>query len=129
MTTQSVERKNIIMKTAILFFVLIAVVCLSVPTSRAESLLEQGQKVYEANCLLCHGQNGKGDGIAASALNPKPADYTKPSFWTTDAAQHIASTIKNGKGQMPPFALDDASVKAVIYYIEHTFKPGNAPKP
>ena len=115
-------------KTAILVILLVAGAGLLVSTSRADdNMLAQGKKIYEANCQLCHGQNGKGDGIAAAALNPKPADYTKPSFWTSDAAQHIATTIKNGKGQMPPFALDPASVKAVIYYIEHTFKPADVP--
>ena len=114
-------------KTAVLLCLLIAGAAWIAAPGRADSILDQGKTIYDANCLLCHGQNGKGDGIAAAALNPKPADYTKPSFWTSDAAQHIASTIKNGKGQMPPFALGDASVKAVIYYIEHTFKPAGAP--
>ena len=113
-------------KTAVLLCLLIAGAAWIAAPGRADSILDQGKTIYDANCLLCHGQNGKGDGIAAAALNPKPADYTKPSFWTSDAAQHIASTIKNGKGQMPPFALDDASIKAVIYYIEHTFKPAGA---
>lgn len=116
-------------KTTLLLCLLIAGAGWIAATSWADSLLDQGKTVYDANCVLCHGQNGKGDGIAAAALNPKPADYTKPSFWTSDAAQHIAATIKHGKGQMPPFALDDASIKAVIYYIEHTFKPADAPKP
>ena len=114
-------------KTTLLLCLLIAGAGWIAATSWADSLLDQGKTIYDANCLLCHGQNGKGDGIAAAALNPKPADYTKPSFWTSDAAQHIASTIKSGKGQMPPFALDDASIKAVIYYIEHTFKPAGTP--
>ena len=116
-------------KRAILLSVLIAGISLLASICWAESILDQGKQVYESNCMLCHGENGKGDGPAAAVLNPKPADYTKPSFWTSDAAQHIATTIKNGKGQMPPFALDAASVKAVIYYIEHTFKPAGASKP
>src|SRR5436190_1766099 len=36
----------------------------------------QGKKVAEVNCVSCHGAKGKGDGAAAVALNPKPADWT-----------------------------------------------------
>src|SRR5712691_8487480 len=36
----------------------------------------QGQKVAQVNCVSCHGAKGKGDGAAAAALNPKPADWT-----------------------------------------------------
>jgi mono/diheme cytochrome c family protein len=37
---------------------------------------EQGKKVAQVNCVSCHGKAGKGDGAAAMALNPKPADWT-----------------------------------------------------
>ena len=120
--------KLIMKKTAFLLPILIACGSLLASFSQADTLLEEGKQVYDTNCLLCHGQNGKGDGPAAAEFTPKPTDYTQPAFWTSDAARHIASTIKNGKGQMPPFALDAASVEAVIYYIEHTFKPAGTPK-
>jgi mono/diheme cytochrome c family protein len=117
--------KKIIILTALM---LVAVPGLLITSGRTDSTLEQGRQVYTANCLLCHGQNGKGDGPASVVLNPKPADYTKPDFWVSDAAKTIAATIKKGKGQMPPFGLDEQSIQAVIYFIEHTFKPAAAPK-
>ena len=96
--------------------------------SGADNMLEQGRTIFEANCQICHGQNGKGDGPAAAVLNPKPADFTKPGFWTSISAKTIAETIKKGKGQMPPFGMDEANIQAVIYYLMHTFKPADAPK-
>jgi mono/diheme cytochrome c family protein len=35
-----------------------------------------GQKMYVAYCASCHGDSGKGDGVAAPALNHKPTDLT-----------------------------------------------------
>jgi mono/diheme cytochrome c family protein len=33
-----------------------------------------GKKLYVANCLGCHGPQGKGDGSTAAVLNKKPAN-------------------------------------------------------
>src|SRR5439155_19153349 len=35
-----------------------------------------GKKLADVNCVSCHGPSGKGDGPAAAALTPKPADWT-----------------------------------------------------
>ncbi|MDE3145172.1 MAG: c-type cytochrome [Bacteroidota bacterium] len=37
---------------------------------------KEGKKLYVTYCTPCHGNTGKGDGIAAAALNPKPANHT-----------------------------------------------------
>ncbi|MDH4261048.1 MAG: cytochrome c [Gammaproteobacteria bacterium] len=39
-----------------------------------------GATVYKAYCAACHGATGKGDGAAAAALNPKPADFSSGIF-------------------------------------------------
>ncbi len=40
------------------------------------SLLARGATVYAVNCVSCHGANGDGNGPAARALLPRPADLT-----------------------------------------------------
>ena len=35
-----------------------------------------GRALYDANCAICHGVSGQGDGPAASGLDPQPADLT-----------------------------------------------------
>ncbi|MCL4831181.1 MAG: c-type cytochrome [Caldilineaceae bacterium] len=35
-----------------------------------------GAATYTQYCAVCHGNEGKGDGPGAAALNPKPADFS-----------------------------------------------------
>jgi len=42
------------------------------PVTSAQS----GKQMFEAYCASCHGASGRGDGPAASALNPPPSDLT-----------------------------------------------------
>lgn len=45
-----------------------------IPSNQASR--ERGQTLYEINCELCHGKQGKGDGPVAEKLVRKPADLT-----------------------------------------------------
>jgi mono/diheme cytochrome c family protein len=61
-----------------------------------------GRKVAETNCVPCHGQSGKGDGLQAASLPAKPAD------WTSEGVQkqtdgELFWKISNGRGPMPPW--------------------------
>jgi len=44
------------------------------PVPSNANTIALGQKLYTANCFTCHGENGKGDGPGAAALEKKPAD-------------------------------------------------------
>jgi mono/diheme cytochrome c family protein len=35
-----------------------------------------GKKLYKVMCFVCHGPKGKGDGMAAAGLTPKPSNLT-----------------------------------------------------
>ncbi|SHK01852.1 Cytochrome c553 [Shimia gijangensis] len=37
---------------------------------------EDGERIYEANCETCHGITGRGDGVIAASLTPRPADLS-----------------------------------------------------
>lgn len=84
--------------------------------------LATGASLYEAKCQICHGANGRGDGPAAAALNPKPRDFTNPAFWQNNVDEKIKKTVTNGKGMMPKFNLDEGEIKAITDYLHHTFK-------
>ena len=61
-----------------------------------------GKKLAETNCASCHGNSGKGDGPAAAALNPKPADWTSAKV-QGESDGEIFWKISNGRGPMPPW--------------------------
>ncbi len=37
--------------------------------------IKAGKKLYNQQCAICHGDTGKGDGVAGMALNPRPASF------------------------------------------------------
>jgi len=45
-------------------------------------LVARGSELFTKNCTQCHGGLGKGDGPAASTLNPRPRDLTNGNGWT-----------------------------------------------
>src|SRR5690348_12455505 len=48
-------------------------------TSRAQEqeVSAAGKNVFAQHCVVCHGRDAKGDGVAASLLTVKPADLTQ----------------------------------------------------
>lgn len=46
------------------------------PLDSSQANLSAGEKLYQSNCKSCHGELGKGDGIAGTSLNPPPPDFT-----------------------------------------------------
>jgi mono/diheme cytochrome c family protein len=45
-------------------------------------LIAKGKGLFETTCATCHGPDGKGDGPAGAALNPKPRNFHELSGWT-----------------------------------------------
>ena len=50
------------------------------PLKGKADAIAAGKKIYGTYCNVCHGDKGRGDGIAAAGLNPKPADHTSAKF-------------------------------------------------
>lgn len=59
-----------------------------------------GVQLYANYCAACHGPSGRGDGLAAAALNPRPRDLTsRPIQQESDGA--LFWKITTGRGAMP----------------------------
>ena len=51
------------------------------PTEFAATAIVHGAKLFAANCVACHGTEGRGDGPSAKSLPWPPADLTAEHFW------------------------------------------------
>lgn len=83
-------------------------------------VLKVGQKYYETNCAVCHGQNGAGNPdsnvVQQMALKPPPVVSDKIKGWTDG---HIYHVITEGQGVMGPYAshIPQAYRWQVVNYI------------
>jgi len=46
------------------------------PVPANANTIALGQKLFVSNCMICHGQAGKGDGPGGAALEKRPTDLT-----------------------------------------------------
>jgi mono/diheme cytochrome c family protein len=93
----------------------------------------KGKQLYEANCVQCHGIDGRGDGYGAPFLVPTPRDFTTAQFKfrttasgqlpTDDDLFRTISRGANGTG-MPPwkYLLSDEERWALVDYVK-SFEP------
>jgi mono/diheme cytochrome c family protein len=79
------------------------------PAARARPIAD----LYARNCAACHGPEGRGDGPAADALDPRPRDfvaqplrYAATGGTRPQIARAVAETIRRGlpHSAMPGFA-------------------------
>ncbi len=57
---------------------------------------QAAQELFKARCATCHGDSGHGDGPAATALNPKPRNYSDAAWQDKVTDEEIRKTILYG---------------------------------
>jgi cytochrome c6 len=106
--------------TAAVFAQLVALsVCVS--PVQAGGTKSQGESLFKANCILCHGEDGTGNtpaGTALGAHNPTSPEVAKK------ADAELVQTISQGKEKMPSFGkkLSDTEIQALVIYIREIEK-------
>ena len=75
------------------------------PVASSDAVLAKAKTAYEENCLMCHGETGKGDGPMASMLKEKPPDISDPKTLGELSDGEIFWMITKGDkaAGMPPF--------------------------
>ena len=52
----------------------------ALPFQPTEEDVQAGKVIFERRCKVCHGEEGNGEGPAATYLKPRPRDFTKGLF-------------------------------------------------
>ncbi len=81
--------------------------------------LAAGKQTYDNQCAACHGLGGRGDGVAAAALNPKPASFVDKVFMASmpvDCHFYLISEGVAGTGMPPWKALGEDTIWKVLIY-------------
>jgi mono/diheme cytochrome c family protein len=84
-----------------------------------------GVEKYEQFCAACHGIDGKADGAAAQAMNPKPRNLTDAKWQASVDDAHITKVIKEGgasvglSATMAPWGavVNDEEIKQMVEHI------------
>ena len=97
-------------------------VTLQNPVPATPESVATGQYLFELNCLVCHGVEGRGDGPVGVMLETSPVDMHEP--YTQDQADgQLFFTITRGRVTMPFYrdALSQEERWHVINYIRAEF--------
>ena len=89
----------------------------------------RGKNVYDAHCVECHGDMGRGDGPSAALVTPRPRDFTsgKYKIRSTESGSvptddDLIQSVRQGLygTSMPAWAriLSDAEIADVVAYIK-----------
>ena len=89
------------------------------PAEGGGSEADLGAQVFAKRCVLCHGVDGHGDGIAAKGLNPKPRNFHDQAYMKTRTDAQLLEVIHKGKGAMPRWEgqLSEAEIRAVLAHV------------
>lgn len=82
-----------------------------------------GKTLFEQYCATCHGKSGHGDGPAAAALKPAPADLSAAMRMPMSSDSYLDWTISEGgvpvQSAMPPFkaSLSSDQIWKLVLYL------------
>lgn len=99
--------KGLILLTAMI----ITSYVLAGPAVNGGARTADGNAIYAAKCAICHGKDGRGTPNWRTKGQP---DFTNSDWQKSRTDAQFAASIKNGKGKMPAFKLNDADIAAVV---------------
>ena len=77
------------------------------PVAASAESIASGRKLYDRHCSECHGDTGKGDGMAGEGLDERPSNLTDAEWEHGPTDGEIFVVIRDGAGpksEMKSFA-------------------------
>lgn len=102
-------------------------VALAWRSSTTQQALDEGRRLYTANCAACHGESGAGDGVMAASLSKSGHDAKAPAKFADPASMLGASPallqgkiVRGGMGTGMPYwgpIFTEAQTWALVDYL------------
>lgn len=116
--------------------ILILTITAGAISSAAAQELAEGKKLYGSYCASCHGDKGKGDGVAARSLPVKPTDHTDGKLMNALGDKYLGDIIAKGgpavgkSAFMPAWGsqFKDTQIQALASYIRSLANPPYKPQ-
>ncbi|WP_439882772.1 c-type cytochrome [Pontibacter sp. MBLB2868] len=73
------------------------------PLQNKVEAARSGKKLFSKNCVVCHGNQGEGNGMAAISLHPHPTNLVSPKV-EAESDGAIFWKISTGRSPMPGYS-------------------------
>ena len=80
----------------------------------------QAKAIYERDCALCHGDDGKGQTDLAKSMQLSLDDWSNPKILSGKSDRDLTDLIRAGKDKMPAEPADRANdevMRGIVQYI------------
>ena len=79
------------------------------PIAADNASQQRGEEIYITSCIDCHGEDERGDGLAASRLNLKPSDFR---------AEHVKDLSDGELFYIITYGLSDSTMRPMGFFDE-----------
>jgi len=123
---------------SVLSLVVVIFVPFDAVRAQQEDVVASGQQLFNEKCAVCHGLEGKGDGVLGQHLKKQPADLSRLSgengdafpFWLAYAKIDGRESVgEHGPSDMPVWGTDEmytgsggrltmGQILAIVFFLE-----------
>jgi len=94
-----------------------------------ESQIREGRAAYvKFNCAICHGDEGRGNGMVGQFMTPKPRNFVDELMKKGDSQLDLFKTISVGLCAMPGYQTTiSAEERMLLAAYVRSLKKGSTP--